>query len=187
MPSVFETAPAPAIPITFATKSTWNGLRPTASPSRGNLRRRAISAAKRGQLLIVPDAEGRIAQVLFGVEDASDAARDPFRTGQLANLLPPGVYRFANAPHDTRLAALAFALGSYRFDRYRKRKDNVRLVLPDGVDVADLSRIADRRDAGARSDQHAANDMGPAELHEAARLAERHDAWIEAVSATNFC
>ena len=41
-------------------------------------------------------------------------------------LLPPGIYRFANAPHDPRLAALAFALGSYRFTRYRKSEDRQR-------------------------------------------------------------
>ena len=40
--------------------------------------------------------------------------------------LPPGVYRFDNAPHDARLAALAFALGSYRLesDEARIRPDN---------------------------------------------------------------
>ena len=64
--------------------------------------------------------------------------------GNLPGLLPPGPYPFANAPHDTRLAALAFALGSYRFSRYRKREDKLAtLVVPDGVDAADL--IAHRR------------------------------------------
>ena len=37
-------------------------------------------------------------------------------------LLPAGTYRFANAPHDARLAALAFALGAYQFTRYRKAR-----------------------------------------------------------------
>ena len=58
--------------------------------------------------------------MLFGLEDAASKSRDLFRPGALPGLLPPGVYRFANAPHDTRLATLAFALGSYRFSRYRK-------------------------------------------------------------------
>ena len=46
-----------------------------------------------------------------------------FLPGLLPGVLPAGTYRFANAPHDARLAALAFALGAYRFTRYRKAKD----------------------------------------------------------------
>ena len=59
-------------------------------------------------------------------------------------LLPPGTYRFANTPHDARLAALGFALGAYQFNRYRKAEArNVRLVLPEGADGEDLTRIVE--------------------------------------------
>ena len=109
---------------------------------------------------------------------------NPLLPGNLPGLLPPGTYSFANAPHDTRLAALAFALGSYRFSRYRKREDKLAtLVVPDGIDAADLSRIADGITLARDLINTPSNDMGPAELHEATRLlAERHDAWIEAVT-----
>ena len=121
MPSVFETAPATsAIPITFATKSTWEAIR-AGLPAQA--RQFAIAngfAAKPGACLTLPAADGEIAQVVFGLEDANGKSRDLFRPGLLPGLLPAGIYRFANAPHDTRLAALAFALGSYRFSRYRK-------------------------------------------------------------------
>ncbi|MFX7559773.1 hypothetical protein ABTJ75_19000, partial [Acinetobacter baumannii] len=87
--------------------------------------------AKPGKCLILPAADGQIARVLFGLEDESARSHDPFRTGALPGLLPPGTYRFANAPHDARLAALAFALGCYRFARYRKVDGpDVRLVPP---------------------------------------------------------
>ena len=59
--------------------------------------------------------------MLFGIE-ATDDVKDLFLPGRLPQLLPDGVYRFANEPHDARLAALAVALGSYRFTRYRKSK-----------------------------------------------------------------
>ena len=63
-----------------------------------------------------------------GSEGPGDSEVDRFRPGQLSGLLPPGIYRFANAPHDARLAALAFALGAYQFARYRKTETrNVRL------------------------------------------------------------
>jgi len=82
--------------------------------------------------------------VLFGLEDADKAWRDPFRPGQLPGLLPAGTYRFANAPHDVRLATLAFLLGRYRFQRYRKNDaPAARLVPPEGVDAAEVTRMAE--------------------------------------------
>ena len=90
-------------------------------------------------------------------------SRDLFRPGALPGLLPAGVYRFANAPHDTRLAALAFALGSYRFSRYRKaERPDVRLVPPDGVDVADIARMAEAASLARDLINTPSNDMGPA-------------------------
>ena len=93
-------------------------------------------------------------------------------------MLPAGIYRFANAPHDARLAALAFALGAYRFTRYRKAPDKaVRLVLPDGVDGDDLTRVAEGVTLARDLINTPANDMGPAELEAAARaLAKQHGA-----------
>ena len=117
-----------------------------------------------------PAADGKIAQVVFGLEDADGKSRDLFRPGPLPGLLPPGVYRFANAPHDTRLAALAFALGSYRFSRYRKAEaPDVKLVPPDGVDVADITRMAEAATLARDLINTPSNDMGPEELAQAAQ------------------
>jgi leucyl aminopeptidase len=179
MPSPFESAPAtPAIPITFATKSTWETI---AAALPAEARQFAFAngfAGKPGACLTLPAADGAITQVLFGLEEEAAKSRDLFRPGALPGLLPAGVYRFANAPHDARLAALAFALGCYRFDRYRKvDPPNVRLVPPDGVDVADVARMADAAKLARDLVNTPSNDMGPAELERAAReLAERYGA-----------
>src|SRR4030088_2546236 len=144
MHSVFETAAATSIPITLATKATWEA---TCAGLPGEARQFALAngfAAKPGACLTLPAADGKIAQALFGLEDETSKFRELFRPGALPGLLPPGVYRFANAPHDTRLAALAFVLGSYRFNRYRKAEvSGVRLVPPDGIDAADITRMAE--------------------------------------------
>jgi leucyl aminopeptidase len=120
--------------------------------------------------------------VLFGLESAS-AHRNSFLPGLLPGLLPAGTYRFANAPHDPRLAALAFALGAYRFTRYRKAKDKqLKLVLPDGVDGEDLTRIADGVTLARDLINTPANDLGPPELEAAARaLAKRHGAKFRSI------
>jgi leucyl aminopeptidase len=122
--------------------------------------------------------------VLFGIEDDSAKWRDPFRAGSLPGLLPAGTYRFANAPHDARLAGLAFALGSYRFGRYRKADNpDVRLVPPDGVDAAALSRIAEAAFLARDLINTPSNDMGPAELEAASRLvADRFGAKFTCIS-----
>ena len=142
---------------------------------------------KPGKLLLLPALDGKLAGVLFGLERPGDLI-DPFRPGQLVNTLPAGVYRFANAPHDTRLAALAFAIGAYQFTRYRKgdaRK--VRLVVPDDVDGENLSRIAEGVGLTRDLINTPSNDMGPDELEAAARaLAKQHGAKVEVMSGAKL-
>ena len=179
MPSPFKTAPDTiAIPITFATKATWPGI-------AGNLPEQARQfaaangfTAKPGKCLTLPSPDGQIAQVLFGLEDADSTSRDLFRPGALPGLLPPGVYRFANLPHDARLATLAFALGTYRFGRYRRNETPaVLLVPPDGIDIADIARMTEAATLARDLINTPSNDMGPAELAQAAeQLAARFGA-----------
>jgi leucyl aminopeptidase len=122
----------------------------------------------------LPSSDGQVAQILFGLEDETGKYRDLFRPGLLPGLLPPGVYRFANAPHDTRLATLAFALGAYRFSRYRKADaPEVKLVPSDGINAADIARTAEAVTLARDLINTPSNDMGPEELALAARaLAE---------------
>jgi leucyl aminopeptidase len=185
MHSAFETAPAtPAIPIAFATKATWDAV---CADLPATSRQFALAngfTGKPGACLTLPDASGEIAQVVFGLDSESAKSRDPFRPGQLPGLLPPGVYRFANvAPDDAHLAALAFALGCYRFDRYRKSDTpGIRLVPPDGVDVADIARITEATALARDLINTPSNDMGPEELALAAQqLAQRFDAQFNCV------
>src|SRR5450631_1389498 len=179
MNSVFETAPgASAIPIVFATKATWDAISAALPTEIRQFAHANGFAAKPGACLTLPASDGAIAQVLFGLEDATGKFRDLFRPGALPGLLPAGVYRFANAPHDTRLATLAFALGAYRFGRYRKADaPDVKLVPPDGIDVAAVARTAEAAALARDLINTPSNDMGPEELASAAeRLAQRFGA-----------
>jgi leucyl aminopeptidase len=179
MDSVFETAPpTPAIPIMFATKATWEAICGELPAQARQFAQANGFKAKPGACLTLPSADGKIARVVFGLEEATSKFRDLFRPGLLPGLLPPGVYRFANAPHDTRLATLAFALGSYRFSRYRKADaPGVRLVPPEGIDVAAITRMAEAVHLARNLINTPANDLGPEELELAAReLATRFGA-----------
>jgi leucyl aminopeptidase len=184
MHSVFETAPgASAIPITFATKATWDAISAGLPGEARQFAKANGFAAKPGACLALPSAGGKIAQIVFGLEEETGKYRDLFRPGLLPGLLPPGVYRFANAPHDARLATLAFALGSYRFSRYRKADAaDVRLVPPDGIDLAAITRMAEAAYLARDLINTPSNDMGPEELALAAReLATRFGATFNCI------
>lgn len=185
MHPIFVSAATPqAIPILFVTPDNFD-----ATTKRFDKREHAFVRAvgfepKPGRHLLVPDAQGNLARVLFGLEDADEPAKDLFRPGSLAGLLPAGVYRFANAPHDARLAALAFALDAYQFARYRKAEPrDVRLLAPEDVDVDDLSRVVEGVTLCRDLINTPSNDMGPVELEAAARaLAKQHGAKVQVIS-----
>jgi leucyl aminopeptidase len=138
--------------------------------------------AEAGRHVLVPDADGNVGRVLFGLGNAAALERSPLMFGKLATALPAGVYRLAAGVDDPALAALAFALGSYRFDRYRKPKENgARLLVPES-DLAELSRLRDGVFLARDLINTPANDLAPWDLaHAAAELAARFGAEIAVV------
>jgi leucyl aminopeptidase len=124
--------------------------------------------AEAGTHVLLPDGGGNIARVLFGL-GGPEADRNPLLIGKLAAGLPKGAYRLAGSHDDPALAALAFMLGSYRFDRYRQPKENsIRLTTPDGVDTAALERIREGVFLARDLINTPANDLSPHDLARAA-------------------
>jgi leucyl aminopeptidase len=151
--------------------------------------------AKEGELQFIPAGEGRLEAAVLGL----GAGRDPLALAAFSERLPPGLYQFGDIPvaFGGSRAAYAWAIGTYSFDRYRARrqsarKEKPRLVLAEGVDGATVSRLAEAVFLGRDLINTPANDMGPAELEQAARrLAEAFDARIsvitgEALLASNY-
>ncbi|WP_425485432.1 leucyl aminopeptidase family protein [Chthonobacter rhizosphaerae] len=139
--------------------------------------------AAAGSHLMVPDGSGAPAAVLFGLGKAGDKARSPFLVGKLATALPPGLYRLATFEGDLPLAVLAFALGSYRFDRYVKPKEGApRLVVPSTVDARALDRAARAVYLVRDLVNTPANDLGTEDLAAAVRaVADRHGARVNEI------
>ena len=155
---------AEAIPIWFVTAASYPEL-------RERLERRGPRLCRCGGLR----AQARPPPAAAGSGPGSAACcsgwkpptrpKDLFRPGLLPQQLPDGVYRFANDPHDARLAALAFALGSYRFTLYRKaERRQVKLELAQSIDRDDLDRTVEAVTLARDLINTPANDMGPAEL-----------------------
>jgi leucyl aminopeptidase len=133
--------------------------------------------------VVIPDADGNIGRVLLGLGGEDAAETRPLLIGKIAPALPPAAYRLAEGFEQPELAALAFALALYRFERYRKPKQDIaRLVVPKGIDVAALTRIRDGVFLARDLINIPANDLSPHDLADAARaLAERTGATIAVI------
>ena len=174
---------AGAVPVSFVNAATWPEWRERLDPPARAYAAAAGFEAKAGRHLLLPGATG-LSGVLFGLEAPDHPTKDLFLPGLLPGLLPRGIYRFANAAHDQRLAALAFALGGYRFSRYRQPAETeVKLELPDGIDGDDLSRVVEGVWLARDLINTPTNDMGPQELEDAARsVASSHGASVRIIS-----
>jgi leucyl aminopeptidase len=139
--------------------------------------------AKAGQILVAPGADDAPI-ALFGLGEAASADGMAFRA--LPARLPGGDYRLATAPANVAPAAiaLAWALGGYRFERYRKKPKEglARLLAPEGVDADEVKSLGHAAALARDLINTPANDMGPVELEMAAReVAEAFGAKAEVV------
>ncbi|MEP9377276.1 leucyl aminopeptidase family protein [Aquabacter sp. CN5-332] len=187
MPDSFAPASETSLPIWCVTPSTLEG------PDVPDAARAFAAAAgfkgEPGKLLPVPGAGGTLAGFLFGVPANGG---DAFAAGVLPGLLPEGTFHLEGNFHP--LSALAFGLGTYRFDRYRTKKANgsAQLQLGQSEDAEHLARTVAAVTLVRDLVNTPANDMGPAELEEAAQaLAAHHGAAFrtvegEALIAQNF-
>src|SRR3984957_17270586 len=172
---------ADAVPIWFVTAAPSPNVRARLEASARAFADAAGFEPKAGRHLLLPGKNG-LGGVLFGIEANGDV-KDLFLPGRLPQLLPNGAYRFANEPHNARLASLGVALGSYRFTRYRKSEGHqVKLELSQSLDRDALSHMAEAVTLARDLINTPANDMGPADLEAAARkLAASHNAEIRAI------
>lgn len=184
MPRVTTLLPATedAIPIRCVDAAGWPAVAAGLPPLAAAFARASGFEAKPGKIALLPGPDGALATVLFGVETGGRA--DPFAVGRLPDALPEGTYRLETFSGDAALATLAWRLSGYRFGRYRENPaPKARLVAPEGVDAAEIDRIADAVAAGRDLVNTPANDLGPAEIEAAARaLAGRFGATMSVVS-----
>ena len=139
--------------------------------------RLARFAAKPGEVAVLAGEEAP-ALVLAGVGDGTAA----MALRALPAKLPAGLYALEpSGGSPVAAVALAFALGHYRFDRYRRqaREAAAQLVLPAGVDLDALRAISHACNLARDMINTPANDMGPRQMESIAReVAEQFGAPI---------
>jgi leucyl aminopeptidase len=138
--------------------------------------------AERHRVLPLPGADGDLSGAVLGLGRlASFDELTPWHVAGLVDRLPNGRYYYADelSPAAATQVALGWALGRYRYDRYRRPPPAPRpaLVLPAGADLEYVVRAAEA-DALARDLVNTpAADLGPAELAAAiAGVASRYGA-----------
>jgi leucyl aminopeptidase len=164
-----------AVPVHLVTAKTAKAF------LAADRRRAGLSAAgfggREGELMPLM-AGAKVTAWVLGVGEGNDI----FAAAGLSEKLPEGVYRLAEVPPplDMTSAVLAWLLGSYSFTRYKaSRKKPPRLLLPEGVDGEEISRIAQAVFLARDLINTPANDMGPDDLAQAARnLAAHHGAKV---------
>ncbi len=140
--------------------------------------------AKTGQVLVSPGGDcGDL--VLFGLGAGASADGMVFRG--LPGKLPPGDYQMAIAPAgvSAEAIALAWALGAYAFERYKKPRKEPwpRLVVGEGAGLAEVKAIAEGCALARDLINTPPNDMGPVQLEMAAReTAEAFGAEISVIT-----
>jgi len=116
-------------------------------------------AGQRGRLLPLPSAEGGLTGYLFGLGNGE--GRSPMVLGLAGAALEPGSYRLVGSFGDPTLAALAFRLGTYRFERYKSGKAAPELQTPEGADAGEVERLAASAFLARDLVNTPANDLGP--------------------------
>ena len=120
---------------------------------------------EKNNLAMLPDTHGRLEQVIIGLKHEHDY----WAFGALPIYLNDGCYEIEKKLPEIayQLAHLAWGLGCYRFTAYRKRPPiHAKLNLP--TDIADIERIVHTIYLVRDLINTPAEDMGPADLAEAA-------------------
>jgi leucyl aminopeptidase len=178
---ILEASDGAAIPIHAVLEADLEGALAKAGAFVNAIAALSQFKAKAGQVLLVPGEDGALRRVLLGL----GASPDPMAFRGLPSKLTAGAYRIEDAPEglDRQQAALAFALGSYRFDRYKTPKDDRPALVAEGVDVAEVRQVAHACALARDMVNTPANDMGPLQLETIAReIADQHGAQITVVT-----
>jgi len=137
--------------------------------------------AAAGQTVLCPEEDGKLATVLFGL----GAGTDRLAVAALSAKLPTGNYRVVQLPETWTFAAVAdgWVDGAYRFEKYLSSDyEPPRLLIPEGENGDEISRLADGVDRVRDLINTPAEDMGPDAMEAAVKeLAGAYDADLSVV------
>src|SRR5258706_3362272 len=168
-----------AVPLGCVTEGRLPQLVAQLDPRAAGWLRSHGFQAERARMMTAPDGQGGIAAAVGGLGSLADPSQLSLGdAAACAERLPAGTYALATDLPEAAATqfALGWLLGSYRFNRFRsqpKAHSAAHLVLPDRADAAFAENAALAIGWSRDLINTPANELGPAELAQAARsLAE---------------
>ena len=178
------------IPVYVVRTDDIDELFASLSDFQANMARAAGFKGDRYQIAKIPDKDGNITAVLFGVGSNKNDTTGPIGMGKLSTGLKSGHYRIEKAPFDwdKQLMAVGWGMGTYKFDAYLKdKKSKASLDLSNLGDADEIQSLTGAITLGRDLINTPSNDMGPNALEEAAqKLAHDHQAKISVVKGTDL-
>ncbi len=177
----------PSIPVVLVTEA---GIADWIERSSAVARRWAETQNFRGrrdELLLVPGADGSLAEVAFGLGQDLQEDGNPWPFAKLAASIPAGDYRIDAdlTPGQAYHAALGWALQQYSFTRYKadnSKSEKRVLIAPNDIDIDDLTRVIEATFLVRDLVNTPTSDLGPADLGVAAQqVAARHGATVQEI------
>ncbi len=169
----------PLTPLTKAGLEAWLATQPASVTAWVTA---TGFTADAGSMALIPGPDGGLTRVLAGVS----ALDDVWGLGDLPSKLPAGLYRLdpEPEPRESTALALGWALGSYRYTRYKAaKKPPALLVWPDNADRTAAESAGTATWLVRDLVNTPAADMGPAELATAAeQLAAEFDGRVSVIT-----
>lgn len=176
-----------AVPITAVTQEGLKEWRATQPKSVQTWLDAMDFSGDAGETCLISDS-GALSRVVLGLGDGTDK----WAAGRLARQLPAGAYRVdwvvgvsdENMASTMTWVALAWALGAYRFERYKSEPNDPPAVLmwPENCDLDYVEGAAHAAVLTRDLINMPAEDMGPADLQATAEtLAMAHGGAVSAI------
>jgi len=181
MPLPFVDRASSALPVQFVSQPKWRAwLKEQTAARRAWLESSGV-AGNAGDISVFPGRDGRISGAVL-VLPAKPSLWD---FGALATRLPAGIWKLGDpAPMSPTDVAVAIGLGTWRFERYKakKNKPGPKILWPQGADKVRATAIIEAISMARDLITTPSADMGPAELAAAAQaLAKQHKAKISVI------
>ena len=179
-----------SIPITPLTKADLERQRKSKTTKNNKWFEKVGFSAQPGTVCYMPESNDRSFEIYLGVEDSDEPGGGVWDLAGLPRLLTSGRY-FLNkelSPSAATRACIGWGLGSYVFDKYKKRKKTAaELIWPTGADKKDANRMITGINLTRDLINTPANDMGPPDLVESSKkLAKSHKAKITVISGLDL-
>jgi leucyl aminopeptidase len=179
-PTAFAPPDTSAKPLALVDKDGLAAWRSRLSPEAAAWVEAQGFTGGHGASIVFPDRDGRPASAAVGLGTMRDRSRNRYALAKARTALPDGAWTLEHALGNDDLAAecLGWLLEGYRFARYRDLPvPKAMLVAPAGIDAARIEALAAAEVLTRDLINTPANDMGPADLAQAAQtLAQRHGA-----------